>query len=76
MWLAESTMQLVGFDSDTDDEDSSTPGSEEEDQALVPGSKAYMRLPPVVRRKLQELEGEVERLHDENALLKEVCASC
>ena len=67
-------MQLKDFDSDTDDDNSSTGGSDgDEDQALVPGSKAYLQLPSAVRRKLQELEGEVEALHDENALLKEVC---
>lgn len=67
-------MQLIGFDSDTDNEDSSTPDSDaEKGQSIVPGSQTYMGLPAAVRQKLQDLEGEVERLHEENARLKEVC---
>ena len=71
--FADSGLQLNGLDSDTDEEDTSTAGSDaDEDQVLVQGSRAFERLPSAVRRKLQELEGEVERLHDENQRLREV----
>lgn len=71
--FADSGLQLNEFDSETDEEDTSTAGSDaDEDRVLVQGSRAYERLPSAVRRKLQELEGEVERLHDENQRLREV----
>lgn len=77
--LADGGVQLkddLGSYTDDDGEDASSTGSDADDgQALNPESKAYKLLPSPVRQRLQDLEGEVERLHEENARLKEVCVA-
>ena len=81
--LADGGVQLkADYGSCTDEEDdedvSSAGGDADGGHALDPESRAYKRLPSPVRQKLQrmqDLEGEVERLHDENARLREVGAA-